>query len=65
MKIINLTKGKVPIKLVLFKINTSSFFSELEERWTINKQRKLSSAIKEAMNKKVMNIVLDKIIEVK
>lgn len=65
LKIINLTKGKVPIKLVLFKINTSSFFSELEERWTINKQRKLSSAIKEAMNKKVMNIVLDKIIEVK
>ncbi len=65
LKIIILTNAIVPIKLVLFKIEAFSVFEELEERWSIKKQRKLSSAIKEAMNKKVMNIALEKIIEVK
>lgn len=65
MKIWHISKERVPIKLVIFKIKSTKSFINIEKKWTEEKQRNLSSEIKNAMKKKVMDISLEEIIEVK
>ena len=39
-------------------------FQVIQDKWTINKERNLSKEIKKAMTNKVMNITLNKIIDI-
>lgn len=63
-KIKNISNNKVPIRLILFKTESTEQFRAIEKQWTDNKQRELSSEIIGAMAIKVMNIQLDKIFNI-
>ena len=63
-KIYKLTNGTIPIKIVLMNAEPTCEFQVIQDKWTINKERNLSKEIKKAMTNKVMNITLNKIIDI-